>query len=85
MRVAKASVSVAYDNTFEESPLKVKQPVTIQEGPEGDVVPSTVRPDLRHITMDKLPEPLSKSCIKYEPKDPSSEGLGDVTEGLESV
>jgi len=49
------------------------------------VVPSTVRPDLRHITMDKSPEPLSKSCIKYEPKDPSSEGLGDVTEGLESV
>ncbi len=48
MRSAKGSAAVAYDTEFEPSALK-NSPVKVREKVDGEVVPSTPRPDLRHL------------------------------------
>ena len=49
------------------------------------MAPSTWRPNLDHITWKGPSLAPSDSCIRYEPVDPSPDGLADLTEAVEWV
>ena len=73
-------MAVTHSSHFEASPIRDRPDVApVSEGEGGDVVPSTKKPNLDHITRKDAPAKTSDSVIRYESQG-ASEGMADISE-----